>query len=188
MIPELKSFHKAAKQEMEDAVEFLKREFGHIRAGRATPSLLDGIKVDYYGTQTPLNQLANVTAPEAHMLVLQPYDKSAMPNIEKAIQASNLGLNPNNDGTVIRIPLPILSEERRKELVKLAHDTAEKARVSIRNARRDANEHIKEKVKSDALPEDSLYDAETEIQQLTDDYIKRIDEFLGHKEKEILTV
>jgi ribosome recycling factor len=188
MIPELKSFHKAAKLEMEDAVEFLKREFSHIRAGRATPSLLDGIKVDYYGTQTPLNQLANVSAPEAHMLVLQPYDKSAMPNIEKAIQASNLGLNPNNDGTLIRIPLPILSEERRKELVKLTHDTAEKARVSIRNARRDANDNIKKKVKDDALSEDSMYDAETEIQQLTDDYIKHVDELLSHKEKEILTV
>lgn len=188
MIPELKSFQKAANEEMEEAIEYLKREFAHIRAGRATPNLLDGIKVDYYGTQTPLNQLANVTAPEAHMLVLQPYDKSAMQNIEKAIQASNLGLNPNNDGTLIRIPLPILSEERRKELVKLTHDTAEKARVSVRNARRDANDHIKKKVKNDALSEDALYDAEEEIQQLTDEYIKHIDELLAHKEKEILTV
>ncbi len=188
MIPELKPIYKAAEKEMEDAIEFLKREFSHIRAGRATPSLLDGVKVDYYGTQTPLNQLANVTAPEAHMLVLQPYDKSAMPNIEKAIQSSNLGLNPNNDGTLIRIPLPILSEERRKELVKLTHDTAERARVSIRNARRDANDHIKKKVKTDSLSEDSMFDTETEIQQLTDEYIKHIEELLGHKEKEILTV
>lgn len=173
---------------MEDAIDFLKREFSHIRAGRATPSLLDGIKVDYYGTQAALNQLANVTAPETHMLVVQPYDKSTIQDIEKAIQAANLGLNPNNDGTLIRIPLPVPSGERRKELVKMAHEVTERSRISIRNARRETNDRIKKKVKDDSLSEDALYDTEEEIQQLTNEYIKRADELLAHKEKEILTV
>lgn len=173
---------------MHEAMDFLRREFSHIRAGKASPTLLDGIKVDYYGNQTPLNQLAGITAPEARLLVVQPYDKSSMENIEKAIMSSGLGLNPNNDGTVIRIPLPVLSEERRKELVKLAHDIAEKARISIRNSRRDANDHIKHQCKEDSLPEDALFDAEKEIQDLTDDYIKKVDSHLEKKEEEITTV
>lgn len=173
---------------MHDALEFLKREFSHIRAGKATPTLLDGIKVDYYGSQTPLNQLAGITAPEARLLVVQPYDKNVMEDIEKAIMSSGLGLNPNNDGTLIRIPLPVLSEERRTELVKLAHEIAEKARISIRNSRRDANDHVKHKTKEDSLPEDALYDAEKEIQDLTDDYTKKVEDLLEKKEQEITTV
>lgn len=188
MIAELKLIYDHAEQEMELSVEYLKREFNHIRAGKANPALLDGIKVEYYGSLTPLNQVSNVTAPEARLLVVQPWDKGLIGTIEKAIHAANLGLNPSNDGSIIRIPLPILSEERRLELVKLAKDVAEKARVSIRNARRDANDAIKKEVKDSSLPEDSRFDAETEVQKLTDNYIKKVDELLAHKEEEILSI
>jgi ribosome recycling factor len=142
MIPELKAHYDHAKKEMDDAIDYLKREFSHVRAGKATTSLLDGVKVNYYGSQTPLNQLASVSAPEARLLMVQPYDKGSMQEIEKAIMSSGLGLNPNNDGSVIRIPLPMLTEERRQELVKHSRDVAEKARISIRNYRREANESI----------------------------------------------
>lgn len=188
MISELKKYYDEAHKEMDDAYQYLKRELSHIRAGKATPNLLDGIKVDYYGTQTPLNQLAGVTVPEARLLVVQPYDKGSIEAIEKAIMSSGLGLNPNNDGVLIRIPLPILSEERRKELVKLAHEIAENARISIRNARRDANDHIKHAVKEESLPEDSKFESEEEIQSLTDEYINKVEAALKKKEEEILTV
>ena len=188
MLPELNAHFNHAKAEMNDAIDFLKRELSHIRAGKATPALLDGIKVEYYGAQVPLNQLANVTAPEARMLIVEPFDKSSIGTIEKTIMTSGLGLNPQNDGTIIRLPLPILSEERRKELVKVARDKAEQARVSVRNARRDANDLIKKTVKSDSLPEDSRFEAEGEVQKLTDNYNKTIEDLLAAKEKEILTV
>ncbi|MEX0686481.1 MAG: ribosome recycling factor [Balneolales bacterium] len=188
MLPELNAHYNHAKAEMNDAIDFLKRELSHIRAGKATPSLLDGVKVEYYGAQVPLNQLANVTAPEARMLIVEPFDKSTIASIEKTIMTSGLGLNPQNDGAIIRIPLPILSEERRKELVKVARDKAEQARVSIRNARRDGNDLVKKTVKADSLPEDSRFEAEDEIQKLTDSFNKTIEEFLESKEKEILTV
>lgn len=189
MIPEdLQLIIETAKDSMVEAAAFCKKEFSHIRAGKATPSLLDGVKVDYYGSQTPLNQLATVSAPEARLLTVQPYDKSAMEDIEKAIMSSNLGLNPNNDGNLIRIPLPMLSEERRKELVKSAREIAEKARISIRNVRRDANDEIKNTVQSESLPEDSRFESEDEIQKLTDKYIGKVDELLEVKEKEIMTV
>lgn len=188
MLPELKPFIDTAGHDMAEAIEFLKREFNHIRAGKANPSLLDGIKIDYYGALTPLNQVANISAPEPRLLVVQPWDKGMIQAIEKAIHTSNLGLNPSNDGNLIRIPLPILSEERRQELVKVARDTAEKARVSVRNNRRDANDQIKDKVKNDSLPEDSRYEAEDEVQKLTDEHIKKIDSMLAHKEEEILSI
>ena len=189
MIPEdLQIIIETADESMAESVQFLKNEFTNIRAGKANPSLLSNIKVDYYGTQTPLNQLATVSAPEARLLTVQPYDKSAMADIEKAIMSSPLGLNPNNDGTWIRIPLPMLSEERRKELVKTSKDIAEQARISVRNFRRDANDEIKKTVQSESLPEDSRYESEDEIQKLTDKYIKKIDELLEVKETEIMTV
>lgn len=189
MIPEdLQIIIEAAAESMAEAVLFLKNEFSNIRAGKANPSLLSNIKVDYYGTQTPLNQLANVATPEPRLLTVQPYDKSAMTAIEKAIMSSPLGLNPNNDGTWIRIPLPMLSEERRKDLVKTSKDVAEQARISVRNNRRDANDEIKKTVQSESLPEDSRYESEDEIQKLTDKYIKQIDEQLDVKETEIMTV
>src|SRR5690625_5314972 len=169
MIPEeLQLIIDDAKEKMKEAVSFCKSEFTYIRAGKATPTLLDGIKIDYYGSLTPLNQLATVTAPEPRMLVVQPYDRSSIESIEKAIMTSNLGLNPNNDGILIRIPLPMLSEERRKALVKHAKEVAEKARVSIRNSRREANDEIKATVQNESLPEDSRYAAEEVVQKHTD--------------------
>lgn len=189
MIPQdLQQHIDKAKEQMDEAVAFLKKELSHVRAGKAQPAILDGIKVDYYGSQTPLNQLANVSAPEARLLTVQPYDRSALENIEKAIMSAGLGLNPNNDGNIIRIPLPILSEERRKDLVKHSKDIAEQARISIRNSRREANDVIKKTVQKESLPEDSKYEAEEEVQNITDTHIKKVDELLEQKEKEILTV
>ena len=189
MIPaELQETIDKTDADMKESVQYFKTELSHVRAGKAQTSLLDGIKVEYYGSQTPLNQLANVSAPEARLLTVQPYDKSAMESIEKAIMSSGLGLNPSNDGNIIRIPLPILSEERRQELVKHIGEIAEKTRISIRNTRREANDEIKKKVKSNSLPEDSKYEAEEEVQSITDKYTKMIDELLDKKEEEILTV
>lgn len=188
MIPELIEHIENAELEMSEALDFLKRELSHLRAGKASPSLLDGIRVEYYGNQTPLSQMASVTAPEARLLVVQPWDKSTIPVIEKAIMSSGLGLNPSNDGNVVRIPLPILSQERRNELVKIAKDITEKARVSIRNSRRVANDHIKNDVKTHSLPEDSRFEAEDSVQKLTDKFIAAADEALKYKEKDILTV
>jgi ribosome recycling factor len=189
MIPkELQNIIDNADQNMDESVQYFKKELSHVRAGKAQTSLLDGIKVDYYGSKTPLNQLANVSAPEARLLTVQPYDKSSLEDIEKAIMAGGLGLNPSNDGNLIRIPLPILSEERRQELVKHVKKIAEDARISIRNIRREANDEIKNKVDKDSLPEDSRFEAEEEIQQSTDGHTKKVDELLESKEKEILTV
>ncbi|MDX1617173.1 MAG: ribosome recycling factor [Balneolaceae bacterium] len=189
MIPqELKTIIDKADKDMDETVSYFKKELSHVRAGKAQPSLLDGVKVDYYGTQTPLNQLANVSAPEPRMLTVQPYDKSAMEDIEKAIMSAGLGLNPNNDGNIIRIPLPILSEERREELVKHCGEIAENARISIRNTRRDANDKIKKTVKEESLPEDSKYEAEEKVQSITDQHTDTVDELLNKKEEEILTV
>lgn len=173
---------------MDESVQYFKKELSHVRAGKAQTSLLDGVKVEYYGSQTPLNQLANVSAPEARLLTVQPYDKSSLEEIEKAIMSAGLGLNPSNDGNIIRIPLPILSEERRQELVKHVKDIAEQTRISIRNIRREANDEIKKKVQDNSLPEDSKFEAEEEIQNVTDQHNKTIDELLENKEKEILTV
>lgn len=189
MVPEqIKSIIDEADLHMDESVQYFKKELSHVRAGKAQTSLLDGIKVDYYGSLTPLNQLANVSAPEARLLTVQPYDKSSLEDIEKAIMAGGLGLNPSNDGNLIRIPLPLLSEERRKDLVKHIHEIAEEARVSIRNGRRDANDEIKKTVDKESLPEDSKFEAEEKIQQITDRHTKKIDELLKKKEEEILTV
>lgn len=186
--PEFSDYYETAKLAMEEAIEYLKREFSHVRAGKANPELLAGVRVDYYGSLTPINQVANVSAPEPRLLVVQPWDKSMIGPIERAIQAAGLGLNPSNDGILIRVPLPLLTEERRRELVKVAKDIAEHARVSIRNARRDANDHIKKAVKKDGISEDLGYAAEQEVQKLTDHYIKEVEILLEKKEKDILTV
>ena len=189
MLPEeLEMIIATAEESMDEAVEFCKKEFSHIRAGKASPALLDGVRVEYYGAQTPLNQLANVTAPEPRMLLITPYDKSAIREIEKAIQSSGLGLNPGNDGSIIRVPLPLLTEERRRELVKLARDVAEKTRVSIRNARRDANDLVRKTIQADSLPEDSRFEAEEATQKITDIHTQKVDEILAAKEKDIMTV
>jgi ribosome recycling factor len=189
MIPqELQSIIDQAAEKMDDSVTYFKNELLHVRAGSAQTSLLDGIKVDYYGAQTPLNQLANVSAPEARLLTVEPYDKTTIEAIEKAIMAGGLGLNPNNDGNIIRIPLPLLSEERRKELVKHVKDIAEETHISIRNERHEANQTIEKTVKSESFSEDAQYEAEQDVQEITDTHTKTVDELLEKKEEEILTV
>lgn len=185
---ELKDIIDEADLKMDDSISFLRKEFSQIRAGKATPSLIEGVQVEYYGSMTPLQQLASITAPEPRMLVVQPYDKSSLGAIEKAIMASGLGLNPMNDGTLIRVPLPILTEERRKDLVKLAKDKTEQARISIRNSRREANDTIKKTVEAKSLPEDSRFEGEEKIQTLTDTFNKKVDELLTGKEEDIMTV
>ena len=175
------------KEKMQHAVGHLTDELLRIRAGKATPNLLDGIKVDYYGTLTPLNQVSNISTPDARTIAVQPWEKNMMEPIEKAIFAANIGLNPMNNGELIRINIPPLTEDRRKELVKQVRNEGENTRISIRNARRDANEEFKE-MKKNGLSEDQEKDAEAQVQQMTDKYIKKIDEILAGKEKEILTV
>lgn len=189
MIPaELQSIIDKTDSQMDEAVSYFRKKLSRVRAGKAKTSLLDGIKVDYYGSQTPLNQLANVSAPEARLLTVQPYDTNAIEDIEKAIMSSGLGLNPSNDGNLIRIPLPIPSEERREDLVKHVREIAEDARISIRNSRRDANDEIKKKVEQESLPEDSKFEAEQEIQNITDRHTENVDKLLEKKEEEIMTV
>lgn len=185
---ELQEIIDEAEMKMDDAVSYLKSEFSHIRTGKANPALISGVKVEYYGSQTPLQQLANISAPEARMLMVSPYDKSTLNDIEKAIMSAGLGLNPMNDGDFIRIPLPILTEERRKELVKVSKDKAEQARISIRNSRRDANDAIKKTVEAESLPEDSRFEAEDEVQKVTDSHTGKVEELLQQKEEEIMTV
>jgi ribosome recycling factor len=175
------------QQNMVKAIDHLEAELSKIRAGRASTQMLDGIHVDYYGNSTPLNQVANVSTPDARTLSIQPWEKNMLTPIEKAITVANLGFNPQNDGLVIRIVVPALTEERRKELVKRTKTEGEHARVTIRNLRRDANELIKKEVKNH-LPEDMAKEAEAKIQQLTDSFIQKIEKHLEVKEKEIMTV
>jgi len=177
-----------AKRRMDKAVEAVRTEFTTVRSGRASVGLLDRVHVDYYGTSTPLKQVANVAAPEPRMLTVQPYDKTAMKSIEKAIMESDLGLNPSNDGTLIRLPVPTLTEERRKELVKLVHRLAEDGRVAVRNVRRDCMKDLKELVHEGEVGEDAERRAEHDLQKLTDEHVHGIDELLKHKEAEILDV
>ncbi|HQU74952.1 MAG: ribosome recycling factor [Calditrichaeota bacterium] len=175
-----------SKDRMHKAVEHVQSELAKVRTGRATPALLDSIKIDYYGSMTPLKQVATVSAPEPRLLVVQPYEKRLIADIEKAILQGDLGLNPNNDGNVVRIPIPELSDERRQDLLRLVKKYCEEGRVSIRNVRRDANENVKKLEKDHEVSEDNSHDAQDEIQKLTDKYIKQIDELLTHKENELL--
>jgi ribosome recycling factor len=184
----IKDIIKDSGDRMKKAVEHIISEFIKVRTGRASVGLLDGIKIDYYGTPTPLNQVGNISTPDAHLITIQPWDKSIMQLIEKCILNSNLGLNPSNDGTLIRIPIPPLNEERRKELVKLVKKMAEEGRVAVRNIRRDEIEKMKKTEKAEHISEDDRKHGETEIQKLTDKYIKDIDEILIKKEKEIMEV
>jgi ribosome recycling factor len=178
---------KSAKDMMEKAISHLETELVRIRTGKANPSMLDGVMVDYYGSMTPLNQIANVNTPDARTIVVQPWEKNKLGDIERAIINSNLGLNPQNDGEVIRINVPPLTEERRKEMVKLAKNEAENCKVSIRSARKNANESIK-KLQKDGLAEDLAKDAETTIQNITKDFELKVDDHVAKKEKEIMTV
>ena len=172
---------------MEKAIGHLEAELVKIRAGRANPNMFDGLVVDYYGTPTPVNQVGNISVADARTLTIQPWEKNMLQPIERAIIAANLGVTPQNDGTIIRIFLPPLTEERRKEIVKRVHGEGEHSKVAIRNIRRDAIEHIK-KLKKDGLSEDLAKDSEDEIQQMTDKFISLVDKHLAQKEKEIMSV
>ncbi|MGO0122694.1 ribosome recycling factor [Desulfothermobacter acidiphilus] len=173
---------------MKKAVEHLKKDLATIRTGRASPALLEKVVVDYYGTPTPVNQLATITSPEPRLLVIQPWDRSTINDIEKAILKSDLGITPTNDGQVIRLALPQLTQQRREELVRLARKRAEEARVAVRNLRREANDELKEKQKKENVSEDEIKRLQGEVQKLTEKYIKEIDTLLAAKEKEILEV
>ncbi|MEL3971299.1 ribosome recycling factor [Rossellomorea oryzaecorticis] len=177
-----------ANERMTKAIQTFSRELASIRAGRANASLLDKITVDYYGAPTPVNQLAGISIPEARMLVIQPYDKSALGDIEKAILKSDLGITPTSDGNILRIVIPALTEERRKELVKLVKKEAEDAKVAIRNIRRDANDDLKKKEKNGDITEDDLRGFSDDVQKATDESIAKIDSITKDKEKEILDV
>jgi ribosome recycling factor len=176
-----------ARTGMDKALDFCDSEVAKIRAGKAMPSMLDGIMVDYYGNPTPLNQVANVNTPDARTIVIQPWEKNMVGPIEKAIKEANLGLNPQHDGIVIRLNVPPLTEERRRDLVKKVKEEAEKGRVAIRNIRKDANEKIK-RLKADGVSDDEMKVGEAEVQKLTDSYIVRVDKIAELKEKDIMTV
>ena len=179
---------KETRPRMETVIEDFRRKLATIRTGRAAVSLLDSIMVDYYGTPTPLNQMASVHAPEPQLLTVQPWDQSQVATIEKAIRSSDLGLNPSNDGKLVRIPVPALTEERRKQLAKQIHEIAEDHRTATRNVRRDANERLKKMLKDKLISEDLERDGLDEVQKLTNSYISRIDELTTSKEREILSV
>ena len=179
---------KQSDQKMQKAIEVAREEFGGVRTGRASPKLLERLTVDYYGSQTPLQQLASFSVPEPRLLVIHPYDRNAMSSIEKAIMASDLGLNPSNDGAVIRLNFPPLTEERRKELIKVVRERAEEARVSVRNIRRHTKDEIEKDIKAGKVSEDDGHRAEKELQKLTDKYVAEIDHMLERKEHELTEV
>jgi ribosome recycling factor len=185
---ELQNILDEAELAMEASLEHLTNELNAIRAGRAAPRMLDTVRVEYYGTQTPLNQVASVSAPSHDLLLVQPWDKSVLADVERAIISANLGLNPSNDGEVIRIPVPPLSGERRQELVKATRTRGEEAKVSIRNARRHARDVLKSTAKDHSLPEDMRFECEEDLQELTKQFEDKVDHALSHKEEEILEV
>ena len=184
----VKEIFEELNERMGKSIESLKREYSRLRTGRASVSLLDGIRVSYYDTPTPLNQMASLAVPEPRLIVIQPWDKTAIGDIEKAILKSELGLTPMNDGKVIRIAIPPLTEERRKELVKVARKMAEDNKVAIRNIRRDANDMLKDLKTEKEITEDDLYRSQDEVQKITDDFISQVDELCTVKEKEILEI
>lgn len=184
----VKEIKKDADHRMTKSVENIQQEFAKIRTGRASAALLDGVKVDYYGNSVPLSQAATVTIPEPRLIAIQPWDRNMISEIEKAIMKSDLGLTPSNDGTFIRVPIPQLNEERRKDLAKLVKKFAEEGRIAIRNIRRDANDHLKKMQKNNEISEDELSVILDEVQEITNNHIKGIDMVLEHKEKEILEV
>ena len=183
-----KDIIRETRPRMDGAIEDVRRKLATVRTGRASVSLLDTITVDYYGTPTPLNQMASVHAPEPQMLTVQPWDATQLVSIEKAIRAADLGLNPSNDGKMVRIPIPPLTEERRKQLARQVHEIAEEHRTAVRNVRRDANDKLKKLLKDKAISEDNERDGLDEIQKLTDTYISKIDELSKSKEHELMSV
>ncbi len=182
----IESIYQETRESMGKSVEALKNELKRIRTGRASLSILDGIKVDYYGTLTPLNQMATLAVPESRLITIQPWDVSVIKNIEKAILKSDLGLTPSSDGKIIRISIPQLTEDRRKELVKVVHKVCEEYKVSVRNFRRDSNELLKSMKKDGEITEDDAFKSQEQVQKITDEHIQLIDECYQEKEKEIL--
>jgi len=180
------SIYQETRESMGKSVEALKKDLKRMRTGRASLSILDGIKVDYYGTQTPLNQMATLAVPESRLITIQPWDASVIKDIEKAILKSDLGLTPSSDGKIIRISIPQLTEERRKELVKIAHKVCEDYKVSVRNYRRDSNDLLKSMKKEGEISEDDAFKAQDQVQKITDEYIQLVDDCYTKKEKEIL--
>jgi len=185
---EIKDIVGDARKRMDSAVDDARKKLTAVRTGRASVSLLDNVTVEYYGTDMPLNQVATIHAPEPTMLTVQPFDPTQLNNLEKAIRASELGLNPSNDGKLIRVPIPPLTEERRRQMVKVVHEVAEEHRTAIRNVRRDANDQMKKMLKDKTISEDAEKDGLDQIQKLTDQHISRINELSDHKEKEVMTV
>lgn len=179
---------KQMRQHMDDALDAMRREFATVRTGKATPALLDTVRVEAYGSRVPINQVATVNTPEPRLIVVQPWDKTVIGDIERGIQSADLGLNPSNDGNVIRVPIPPLSEERRKDMVRLLHKMAEEGRISIRHARQEANKEIKQRESDHEISEDDAHRQLDEVQQATDEYIARIDEMMKSKEAEIMEV
>ena len=184
----MEDVYGSSKQRMEKAIEAFKKDISKVRTGRANPSILDDLTIEYYGAQTPMKQLAKVSTPDPRTLMISPYDKSCLSAIEKAINASDLGLPPNSDGQVIRLNIPELTEERRKELVKDLKKRAEEAKIAIRNIRRDGNDLVKKAEKEKDISEDDCKKEQDRIQNLTDKYVEKVDEILKHKEEDILTV
>ena len=180
--------HADARESMDKSVDVLQRDLKRIRTGRASLALLDGIMVDYYGSPTPINQLATLSIPEARQILIQPWDAQALPDLEKAIMKSELGLNPMNDGKIVRIVLPPLTEERRKELVKVVKKMAEEFKVQIRNHRRDANEMLKDLKKDKEITEDDMHKGQDLIQKSTDEFVGQVDSIVAEKEKEIMEI
>ncbi|PIF05834.1 MAG: ribosome recycling factor [Draconibacterium sp.] len=187
MQEELEFVLQYAREKMDAAVVHLEKELLHIRAGKASPAMLDGVLVEYYGSMAPLNQVSNVSTPDSRTIAVQPWEKALIPVIEKAIMTANLGLNPENNGEIIRINIPVLTEERRRSLVKQVNQEGETAKISIRSSRKEANDSLK-KLQKDGLSEDLEKDAEAEVQKLTDDFGKKIDDLVKAREKDIMTI
>jgi len=187
-VSDLKSLFDESRKRMGAVLDHLKRELAGVRTGRASTALLDGVHVDAYGSSMPLNQVAQLSVPESTLIVAQPYDPQLMGAIEKAIRSSNLGLNPSNDGKVVRIPLPALTEERRKELTKVVHKEAEAARVAVRNIRREANDHLKKLLKDKVVSEDDERHALADLQKMTDRFIAEIDKLMAQKEADLMAI
>lgn len=184
---EIEFYLEEAKELMEKAIHHVNYAFGKIRAGKATPGMLDGIMIEYYGNPTPLNQVSSINTPDARSIIIKPWEKAIIPEIEKSIVNSDLGLNPQSDGEIIRLNVPALSEERRVQLVKQAKHEAEQGKVSVRNVRKDTNDHLRKLLK-EHVSEDAIKNAEIDVQEMTDTYIEKIEELLGNKEKDIMTV
>jgi len=184
----IQDVYKEVEEKMQKSISALQREFASVRTGRASVALLDGISIDYYGSATPLNQVATLSAPESNLIVIQPWDPTVIKEIEKAILRSDLGLTPSTDGKVIRLSIPPLTEERRKQLVKVVKKMSEESRVAIRQIRKDGNERLKQMEKSKEISEDDLHKAQDQVQKITDKYMKKIDELLEKKEEEIMEI